>query len=260
MLKRIIPVMFALAFGVAHAEAVATVNGHAIDKLELDDAVTTAAQVSNGALKDSPQLRDSLKNTLINRQLAVQEAERLGLDKQPDFARRLSETRDTMLEAAFLGNAAKSAKISDADVKARYDQLAARYAGSKEIHLRQIVVASQAEAQKVIAQLKRGGKFDAVVKSSSIDQAAKANGGDMGWINLVNLEPQLAGQIKPLAKGQNSASPVQIGNTWRVFHVDDVRTANVLPLGEIKPQLERQMREEAAAKALGDLRSKAKIQ
>lgn len=260
MLKRVIPVMFALAFGVAHAESIATVNGHAIDKQELDDAVKTTIQLSKGSLTDSPQLRDSLKNTLINRALIVQEAERTGLDKQPDFVRHLKETRDTMLEATMLGETAKNAKISDSDIKARYDQLAARYAGSKEVHLRQIVTASQADAQQAIAQLKKGGKFESVARARSIDPAAKSTGGDMGWVSLVDLDPQLAGLIKPLAKGQNSAAPVQIGNTWRVFRVEDARSAKVLPLSEVKPQLERQMREEAAAKMLTDLRAKAKIQ
>jgi peptidyl-prolyl cis-trans isomerase C len=260
LMKRVIPVMFALAFGVAHAETIATVNGHGIDKLELDDAVTTAIQLSHGALKDTPQLRDQLKNTLINREVVVQEAERTGLDKQPDFVRHLNETRATMLEAAMLGDAAKNAKISDSDIQAKYNQLVAHYAGSKEMHLRQIVTGSQADAQRIVAQLKKGGNFEALAKSRSIDPAAKSSGGDMGWINLVNLEPPLANQIQSLTKGHNSSSPVQIGNTWRVFHVDDVRTAKVLPLSEVKPQIERQMREEAAAKVLTDLRAKAKIQ
>jgi peptidyl-prolyl cis-trans isomerase C len=259
MLKRVIPVMFALAFGVAHAATIATVNGQPIDQQELDDAVKTAIQLSHGALKDSPQLRDNLKNTLINRAVVVQEAEHLGLDKQADFVRHMKETHDTALEAAMLGNAAKNAKISDSDIQARYNQVSARYANSKEVHLRQIVTASQADAQQALAQLKKGGKFDAVAKSRSIDPSAKATGGDMGWVNLVNMDPQLASRLQTFSKGQNSGV-VQLGNTWRIFRVDDIRTAKVPPLSEIKPEIERQLREETAAKTLQDLRSKAKVQ
>ena len=61
--------------------AVATVNGTAIPQ-SLADALV-AEKVSQGA-QDSPQLRQAVREELIDRELIVQAAKKAGLEKQPD--------------------------------------------------------------------------------------------------------------------------------------------------------------------------------
>ena len=58
----------------------------------------------------------------------------------------------------------------------------------------------------------------------------------------------------------SSSKPMQTRVGWIIFKVEDIRDAKLPPLAEVKPQIERQLQEEAIAKAVDDLRSKAKIQ
>ncbi|OWY40169.1 hypothetical protein CEK28_05405 [Xenophilus sp. AP218F] len=244
----------------AMAESIAVVNGAAIDKTELDNAVANVVQSSGGKMQDSPQLREQLKNSLITRAVILQEAARRGLDKQPQFTQRLDEFRAELLRDSLFADMVKQTPVTDAQIKAFYDQSAAKLAGTKEVHARQITLASQADAEKVIAQLKKGGKFDELVKARSIDPNAKQTGGDMGWGNLSRMEPKLAEALKALGKGQVSAKPFQSPLGWHVFKVEEIRDAKLPPLDEVKAQIGRQLQEETVAKAVEELRAKAKIQ
>ncbi|PXX48312.1 peptidylprolyl isomerase [Aquitalea magnusonii] len=258
---RIAALLLAASISVpAMAESIAMVNGKAIDKTDLDNAVALVVQNSNGNVQDSPALRQQVKDTLINREVILQEAQSRKLDQQPAFIKRLDEVRQDMLREALFADLLKQVKISDAQLQERYAQTQSKFAGTKDVHAHQITVGSEAEAQKIIDSLKKGGKFEDLAKSRSLDPAAKQNGGDMGWGNLARMEPQLAEVLKGLNKGQVSSKPMQTRVGWIVFKVDDVRDAKLPPLEEVKPQIERQLQEEAIAKAVDELRGKAKIQ
>ena len=244
----------------ALAESIATVNGKSIDKTDLDNAVAVVVQNSNGNVQDSPALRQQVKDTLINREVILQEAQNRKLDQQPAFIKRMEEVRQDMLREALFADLVKNIPITDAQLQERYNQTQSKFAGTKDIHARQITVGSEADATKIIDSLKKGAKFDELAKTRSLDPAAKQNGGDMGWGNLARMEPQLADILKDLKKGQFSSKPMQTRVGWIIFKVEDIRDAKLPPLAEVKPQIERQLQEEAIAKAVDDLRSKAKIQ
>ncbi|QEL55668.1 peptidylprolyl isomerase [Chromobacterium paludis] len=244
----------------AAAESIAVVNGVAIDKSELDAAVANVVQSNGGRVQDTPQLREQLKNSLISRQVILQEAARRGLDKQPEFIKRMDEARSELLRDALFADIVGKAGIGDAQIKARYDQEVAKFVGTKEVHPLQITLSSEADAQKLIAQLKKGGKFEELAKTRSIDPNAKQTGGDMGWGNLSQMDPKLAEALKAIPKGQISAKPFQSPLGWHVFKMVDVRDAQVPPLDAVKPQLGRQLQEEVIAKAVEELRAKSKIQ
>jgi peptidyl-prolyl cis-trans isomerase C len=244
----------------ALAESIATVNGKSIDKTDLDNAVAVVVQNSNGNVQDSPTLRQQVKDTLINREVILQEAQNRKLDQQPAFTKRMEEVRQDMLREALFADLVKNMSISDAQLQERYNQTQSKFAGTKDIHARQITVGSEADALKIIDSLKKGAKFDELAKTRSLDPTAKQSGGDMGWGNLSRMEPQLADILKDLKKGQFSSKPMQTRVGWIIFKVEDIRDAKLPPLAEVKPQIERQLQEEAIAKAVDDLRSKAKIQ
>lgn len=244
----------------ALAESIATVNGKSIDKTDLDNAVAVVVQNSNGNVQDSPALRQQVKDTLINREVILQEAQNRKLDQQPAFIKRMEEVRQDMLREALFADLVKNIPITDAQLQERYNQTQSKFAGTKDIHARQITVGSEADALKIIDSLKKGAKFDELAKTRSLDPTAKQTGGDMGWGNLARMEPQLADILKDLKKGQFSSKPMQTRVGWIIFKVEDIRDAKLPPLAEVKPQIERQLQEEAIAKAVDDLRSKAKIQ
>lgn len=242
------------------AAPVATVNGTVIDQQVLDQAVGQILSANGGRLQDSPALREDVRQRLINRELVLQAASKAGLDKSPEFGARLEEARKELLQQAFFDAAAKNRTVSEADIKAEYDRYAAQFKDSNEVLVRQIVLPSEDAANKAIAALKKGAKFDQLAKAQSIDEASKARGGDMGWGNLAVMEAPLAEMLKTIPKGQISAKPLQSQLGWHIFKVEDMRAAKPAPLEAVKARIAQDLQEKAIRDAVLDLRQKATIQ
>lgn len=249
----------AAAANLAAAAPIATVNGVAIDKTLLDQAVSQVIRDSNGRAQDTPALREELRHSLISRELVLQAAVRGGLEKSTEFTTALENARKNLLEQAFFAAAVKNRPVSDAQVQAEYDRYASQFKGTKEVLVHQIVLADEAGANKVIAELKKGAKFDALVKLS-VDVNSRNRGGDMGWGNLAALEPSLAEALKTIAKGQTSDKPYKSPLGWHVFRIDDVRDGKPVPLENLKPRIVQDLQNKAIQDAIGELRQKANIQ
>ena len=243
----------------AAAESIAVVNGTPIDKKELDVTVANIVQRSGGGIQDSLELRGTLKASLITREVILQEARQRHLDKTPMFTQRLADLRNDLLREALFFDILTQTPVTDAQIKKVYDKLAASN-GSKEIQARQITLQSEVDAKKVIANLKKGARFDDLLKKHSIDSNSKHSNGDMGWANITQMNPLLRTALKDIRKGQFSSTPYQSKLGWHVFKVENIRTAKLPPLDDAKSQIARQLQEEIIVKAVGDLCAKAKIQ
>jgi peptidyl-prolyl cis-trans isomerase C len=109
--------------------ALATVNGTSIPQSRLDTALAVLKQ--RGA-QDTPELRETIRNELIVREVAQQEAVKRGLDKLPEFAAALEEQRKNLLVQVFVQDYLRRNPVADADVRKEYDRLAAAAAEKAE--------------------------------------------------------------------------------------------------------------------------------
>jgi parvulin-like peptidyl-prolyl isomerase len=58
-----------------------------------------------------------------------------------------------------------------------------------QVHARQIVVATQDQANDLLSQLKGGADFAQLAQQNSTDAATKTKGGDMGWLSRTDPSP-----------------------------------------------------------------------
>ncbi|TDR72981.1 peptidylprolyl isomerase [Paludibacterium purpuratum] len=243
----------------AMAESIAVVNGTSIDKSKVDQVIAQIVKNSNGQAQDTPALREKIKNSLINQELMLQEAKRRGLDKTSEVQDQVAQATNGILQEALAADIVKQHPVDDAAIKTRYDAFAAKVNGSTDMHLQQIVVSSEADAKKVVADLKKPGtRFEQLAKTRSIDPAAKESGGEMGILNSANMPPVLVDAVKNLKAGQ--VAVLSSGNIWHVVKLVESRPAKPAPLEQLKPQIARQLQEEQIEQAVTDLRNKAKIQ
>jgi parvulin-like peptidyl-prolyl isomerase len=75
---------------------------------------------------------------------------------------------------------------------------------AEQVKARLILVATQADAQNVIARLDAGEDFGAVAQEVSADSASKESGGDIGWIPRGLVEPAVEEAIFGLQVGQRT--------------------------------------------------------
>ena len=145
-----------LAAGAAAAQNIATVNGVAIPSAR---AEAMLKEMATQGRPDSPQIRQAIKEELINREIMMQEASKLGIATQPDVATQLEFSRQNVLVRAYIQEYFKRNAITDDEVKGEYDKIKQEL-GAKEFRARHILVKTEDIANGIIAKLKTGGKFE----------------------------------------------------------------------------------------------------
>ena len=242
----------------AHAQggAVAKVNGVSIPQSRADILIK---EMTGQGRPDTPEMRDAIKQELINREIVAQEAVKKGLDKRPEVVTQISLQRQAVLINAYLQDYLKAHPLSDDDVKKEYERVKAS-AGGREYRVRHILVETEDEAKQIIAQLNKGASFEKLAGEKSKDQGSKDRGGDLDWATPARYVPAFGQAITKLKKGQLTDAPVQTQFGWHVIRLDDERPSKFPPLEEVKPQIEQQLRQQTVNKAFTELRAKAKIE
>ncbi|MDI3380518.1 MAG: peptidylprolyl isomerase [Rhodocyclaceae bacterium] len=240
----------------AFAQNAAIVNGKPVPKARMD---MLAQQLAAAGRPVTPEMQSQLREEVIAREVFMQEAQKKGLDATDDFKAQMELARQAILIRQLFEDYRKANPVSDADIKAAYDKLVAANSG-KEYKARHILVATEDEAKKVIADLKKGAKFEDLAKKLSKDPGSGANGGDLDWTNPAGLVPEFSQAMIKLKKGETTQVPVKSEFGWHVIRLDDVREQSFPKLEEIKPQLAQQLQQQKLQEYQQSLREKAKVE
>lgn len=231
----------ALAFPL-HAKEIASVNGQAITDEQLNQFVSLL--VEQGA-QDSPELREQVKQEMIHRLVAVQAAQKAGIDKRPAVQQELDLARQGILVRALIADYLEKNPVTDKQIEAEYNKIKASQADRKEYKVRHILVQDQKEAEDLLAQIKaKKVTFEDAASKHSIDPGSGKNGGDLGWGPASNYVPEFAKAIEGLKKGATTEAPVQTQFGWHIIRLEDERPVEFPPLADVKPQLEEMMRQQ----------------
>ena len=249
-------VMLSTLTPLAMAQNLAIVNGKAVPTARLE---ALAEQVARAGRPVTPEMQGQLRDEVIAREVFMQEAQKLGLDASNEFKTQMELARQTILIRELFANYQKTNPVTDADIKAEYDKFAAANSG-KEFKARHILVNKEDEAKAIIAQLKKGGKFEDIAKKSSKDPGSGANGGDLDWAGASNYVAEFAEALTKLTKGKMTDTPVKTQFGYHIIRLDDVREAQLPAFDDVKPQIAQQLQQQKLAKFQEDLRAKAKIE
>jgi peptidyl-prolyl cis-trans isomerase C len=240
----------------ASAQNVAIVNGKPVPKARLD---MLSAQLAKSGRPVGPEMQGQLKDEVIAREIFMQEAQKRGLDASEDYKAQMELARQTILIRELFADYQKANPITDAEVKAEYDKFVSSN-GGKEFKARHILVESEDQAKKIIADLKKGAKFEELAKKQSKDPGSGANGGDLDWATAASYVPEFAEAMIKLKKGELTQAPVKSQFGWHVIRVDDIREAQLPKLEEVKPQIAQQLQQQKLAQFQESLRKNAKIE
>ncbi|OIO58697.1 MAG: hypothetical protein AUJ82_08275 [Verrucomicrobia bacterium CG1_02_43_26] len=117
------------------------------------------------------------------------------------------------------------------------------------------------QADKILQDLRAGMSFQAAAKKYSQDHM-KETGGDWGWINRTDIRTELADVAFALEKNTYS-EPVSLDNYVFILYVEDKREDGIMPLEEVRDEIERKLANNLAQQAhkkwIQRLREKAHI-
>jgi peptidyl-prolyl cis-trans isomerase C len=236
---------------------VAKVDGQAIHLSDLKDA----AQGLPETMRDMPPqtLYPMLLDQLIDGRVLVNEARKTGLDKDPGVQRQVVAAEDRALQTAVLSKKV-GPSVTDEAVHARYDKEIAGKPGEEEVHAKHILADSEAEAKKIIGQLKGGADFAALAKQYSKDPAGAQQGGDLGFFKKTDMVPEFADAAFSLQPGQVSQQPVHSQFGWHVILMVERRKAEPPSYDQAREQLRQRMIQEGVQQVVAKARAAASVE
>ena len=238
--------------------AAASVNGAIITNDMVEQGIKAA--ISQGQ-KDSPELRKVVIQKYIEILLLAQQAEKNGLANSERANTQLMMIRQNYLADLELSTYMAKNPITDADIQAEYNKEIASLGPQGmivEYKVSDIAVASEADAQAALARIKKGESFDKVAKSVSL-APNKVQGGAVGWIQSVQVAPQLASALTSLAKGQVSPAPIQMQQGWYLIKLEDKRSTKPPTFEQAKPAIRAGMTQRKQFEFLSQIAKDAKI-
>ena len=203
--------------------AVAKVNGETIWASDVAREAAAQGLIAKGEGLDtaSPLFRQVLEE-VEDQDLLAAEALRRKLDQSPAAQHRLAGARERVLSDLALENETRGV-VKEEAVRGLYGEMVKDANPAEQIHLRQIVVGSQGEANDVKRLLAGGAIFDTLAAERSKDEATRFQGGVLPPFTSDMLPADYAA---PLAQRPVPARPLARFKTaagWVVARVDDRR-------------------------------------
>ncbi len=222
----------------------------------------TVAEVKKG-YDENPQIKAKVPfdefygkalDIYVNGKLIYQAAVEDGIMDTQAYKDQLKTAQEDVARKVYLEKRVK-AEITDADINKAYNEYKSKFKPQKEVKARHILVSSEAQAKDIIAQLKKGAKFNDLGKKYSKDNSV-----DLGYFTKEMMVPEFGNAAFAMKKGQISKTPVKTQFGYHIIAVDDTRTTKPLPLKEVKPQIEAMLSQQAVAKVFKDLNENGKVE
>lgn len=241
-------------------EFVATVNGAPITKGLFE--INLRAALAQGQ-KDTPQLRDAIKNELINRQLIAQDVVKQGLDKEIDLQDQITQLKQNLYLQVLIEDHFKKNPITTEQLREEYSRQK-QYLGrgtdsATQYKISQIALKSESDANAVIGRLQGGESFAKAAKEVSLDAATKAQGGSVGWVAPQQLPAPIAEVVGALSKGGYSKTPIKAGDAWLIVRVDDTRSSKIPTFEASQNQLRQAIVQQYLSETIKRMRESARI-
>ncbi len=236
---------------------VAKVNGQILHRSDVEIALRTApAQVQQAPLeKVYPQILGSMINAL----LLSQAGKTAKVDQNPVVKAQIQATQTELVADAYVASISRS-QISEAKLRAAYDDYAKQAPQQEEISARHILVPTEQEAKDIIEQLKKGADFATLAKDKTTDPSGKSNGGDLGYFTKQDMVPEFANVAFALKKGEYTQTPVKTQFGWHVIKLEDRRQGKAGTYEQVAPEIAQRMTQQIVASKLQELRTAGKIE
>lgn len=247
--------------GKKEGKVMAEVNGGSITTGDFDRELKNLPEYLK-AMADTPQGRKEMLDTMVVRELILQQASKDGLDKGAEIDEKLQDLRKRLVVESFLKKKVEAeSKVSDEDMKKFYEQNKDKFKSGDQIKASHILVKTEKEAKEVQAQLKAGGNFEELAKKNSVDSSS-AKGGDLGWFGKGNMVPAFEKAALALKEGQIS-DVVKSDFGFHIIKLTGKRAAGIRPFEEVKEQIKGAIlpakQQEVFQKIKEDLKKTAKI-
>lgn len=240
-------------------KAVARVNGKTVWSSDVKREAVAQSLIGEGEPLDaSSDLFRRVLDEVVDQKLLAAEALKRKLDKDPLAQRRLAAARERILGDMLVEGVVSDA-VNDNAIRGLYQEQLKLAKRSEEIHARQIVLATAADAEAVKKLLASGASFPALAMERSHDAATRFNGGDLGYFT-VDVMPEAYDAAVKDAKAGAVVGPFAVEGGFAILKIEDRRLEQPIALEAARPQIVRFLTYDQIRDLLEKLRGRSKVE
>lgn len=247
----LVPILFACGgpTGKRQETVLAEVNGETITSTEFKQEANALPPYMRPIL-ETPNGRRQFLESLITRDLLLQEALRRGIDRRPEVLRRLGQARRSIVLEALLREVGETAPgLSDEALKKRYEENAGNYEAGERVKVRQVRYKDRAQAEAAAGKAKKGDPFERLMKEA---EALGGEASDLGFIERGETVKEFEGAAFAAPPG-SVIGPVRTIYGYHLIEVLEKRPAGKIPFEEVREKVAAELRESAQREAFEQL-------
>jgi peptidyl-prolyl cis-trans isomerase C len=235
----------------AQTDVLAKVGNTEITRDMLDNIIATIPE-ENRVPFLTPDGRKKILEEVVSFMLFAEAAKRDGIDKEPAVKTRLDYVQTEYLAREyFRRHLAKAAPITEEELSAYYKSHESEFKPPEEVQARHILVNTEAEANKIMEQVKAGKDFAELAKKYSIDPAA-AKGGKLeladgkDWLPKGTFEKSFEYTLFKIGKG-DVGGPIKTQFGWHILKVDDRRQPETPTFVQVRGMIKNRLQDQKNA-------------
>lgn len=243
----------------------ATLGSISVERAEIETLLANLPAQQGMQLRgDRASLERVIRARLSEKALVIQ-ARNQGWQERDEVKRAIALATEQVVLRSYLDSVSMppEAYPSEPELQAAYEANKAQFVQQASYRISQIFLpvaegdaAALTQARKQAADLIKRARapqadFAALARSNSQDAATSKNGGDMGFVALGQIVPELRGVVQGLQPGEIS-EPIQLRGGVHILKLIERQAQTVASLESVKPQLRaalRAQRQEQAARA-----------
>ena len=246
-MKKVTQILSAILItsSIAAAQTLVTVNGSAITQNDVDTALMNATQ---GRFNQVPadkqaEFRQQVLKQLIGKELAYDDAKATGVMRSQEFKDEYKKVQARIKKDLAIQVWQKkqldSITIPTSAMKKYYNSNKEEFNQKESVHARHILVKTEAEAKKIILELKplSGNvlktKFIELAKSKSTGPS-RSKGGDLGFFTKGQMVPAFDKKVFSMKKGTITTDAVKTQFGFHIIYLEDKKAAALRTYNEVK--------------------------
>lgn len=233
----------------------ARIDGRYVRLSEIAAAAEADGQLAPGQrLTAEAAISRGLVEAYIDQRLLARAALDEGAQRDADVIRTLAAARDRILAAAYLERRIE-ATVTPERVRAVYAAKSDIASLGDEVRARQIVVATQEDADAVLRSLEGGADFASLARTLSTDAPTAERDGDMGFLVRASLTPVFANAVFNTAVGE-IAPPFFSDAGWHIVEVTERRSGGGVPFEAVERDLTEFLRLKTVEDSITELKAR----
>ena len=199
---------------------------------------------------------------MISEALLIQEAKVKNFEEDEKVAEQIKKsTEQILVQALIQKDILDKVQVSDEEVEKYYETNKDNFTEKEQVHLFNILVKTEEEAQDILEQLNSGEDFGEIAKTKSTGPSA-AQGGDMGFISKGSTIPEIDEAVFALNIGELT-DIIKSDYGFHILKVTEKKPESIKTLEKVKDEIMQTLlpekQKDAFDNLLTELKSKVEI-